>query len=272
MKRLAVVLRSALAIALVMSFEANAQDNLPVQLYAAGSLRAAMTELASAFRASGGPAVSTTYGPSGILRERIEKGEPAHVFASADMGNPEALAQTGLAAPATLFARNRLCALAPNDVIVSSDMLLDRMLDTRIKLGTSTPKADPSGDYAWQLFEKAETLRPGAYKTLDAKALKLTGGASTAAAPAGRSIYAAIIRDRKADLFLTYCTNALEAQREVPEIQMIEVPAELAVGASYGLTVISGAPPDAERFKAFVLSPEGQGILARHGFAPAAAP
>ena len=158
-----------------------------VRLYAAGSLRAAMTEIIEAFNASGGPAVNATFGASGLLRARIEKGEPADVFASADMGHPQALALAGRSAAPVVFARNRLCALVAQGVEVTTDTLLERMLDPRIKLGTSTPRADPGGDYAWQLFEKAEQLRPGAFKALDAKALKLTGGPDSPTPPPNRS-------------------------------------------------------------------------------------
>ena len=137
------------------------------------------------------------------------------------MGNPQALARAGRAAHPVVFARNRLCALVAPGVEVTTDTLLDRMLDPQVKLGTSTPKADPSGDYAWQLFEKADTLRPGAFKALDAKALKLTGGPDSPPPPADRSIYGVMIAERKADIFLTYCTNAMQAVREVPGARMI---------------------------------------------------
>ncbi len=50
------------------------------------------------------------------------------------------------------------------------------------------------------------------------------------------------------------------------------LPPELAVGADYGLTVIAGAPPPAYQFALFILSVEGQRILARHGFAAPALP
>lgn len=50
------------------------------------------------------------------------------------------------------------------------------MLDPSVKLATSTPKADPLGDYAWQLFEMADRVKPGATAALQAKALKLSGG------------------------------------------------------------------------------------------------
>src|SRR4051794_21573102 len=46
---------------------------------------------------------------------------------------------------------------------------------------------------------------------LEQKALKLTGGPSSLPPPATRSVYAALIADGQADLFLTYCTNARTA-------------------------------------------------------------
>ena len=239
-----------------------------VRLYAAGSLRAAMTEIIEAFNASGGPAVNATFGPSGLLRGRIEKGEAADVFASADMGNPQALALAGRSTAPVVFARNRLCALVAQGVEVTTDTLLERMLDPRVKLGTSTPRADPSGDYAWQLFEKAEQLRPGALKALDAKALKLTGGPDSPAPPPNRSIYGVLIAEDKADIFLTYCTNAMQAVREVPGARIVAVPDALAVGADYGLTTLNNAPTGAQRLAVFILSPAAQAILERHGFTP----
>ena len=70
----------------------------------------------------------------------------------------------------------------------------------------------------------------------------------------------------RADIFLTYCTGALEAQKQNPGQQIVALPNELAVGADYGLTVMNGASPAAYRFAMFILSPDGQRILAKHGF------
>lgn len=150
-----------IALAAALMTCANASGQEPLRLHAAGSLRGAMTEIAQSFTAAAGPRVTTTFGASGLLRERIEKGEDADVFASADVGNAQSLAQSGRAEAPVVFARNRLCALVAPGIDVTPDTLLDRFLDTRIKLGTSTPKADPSGDYAWQLFKKAEKIRAG---------------------------------------------------------------------------------------------------------------
>jgi ABC-type molybdate transport system substrate-binding protein len=244
----------------------------PVRLYAAGSLIAAMTEMAQAFTAQGGTTVTTVFGASGLLRERIERGEVADVFASADVGNPEALARAGKAEAPVVFARNRLCAIAAPGVEVTTDTLLDRMLTPEIRVGTSTPKADPSGDYAWQVFEKAEKLRPGSFAALDAKALKLTGGPQSPQAPPGRSIYASLIGERKADIFLTYCTNALQVTREVSGSRMLALPEPLAVGASYALSVVNPVRLPAARLALFVMSTQGQETLARHGFSAVATP
>jgi molybdate transport system substrate-binding protein len=260
-----------LGVTLMLSGPALA-DEPSVRLYAAGSLTAAMTEMARAFTASGGSPVTSVFGASGLLRERIEKGEAADVFASADVGNPQALARAGKAEMPVVFARNRICALVAPGVEVTTETLLDRMLEPGIKLGTSTPKADPSGDYAWQVFENAERLRPGSFAALDAKALKLTGGPQSPQAPSGRSIYVYLIGERKADIFLTYCTNALQVTREVAGARMLVLPESLAVGASYGLTVVKPARIAAARFALFVMSPQGQEILATHGFTPVAAP
>jgi molybdate transport system substrate-binding protein len=242
---------------------AHAQE--PVRLYAAGSLRAALDEVAAAFTEG---KVQAVYGASGLLRERIAKGEAAEVFASANMDHPRSLEKAGRAGPVRLFARNRLCALAAPDMKVNKEDLLDRMLDPAVKLGTSTPKADPSGDYAWEFFEKAERLRPGSFQRLSQKALQLVGGPDSPQAPPGRTVYGMLLAERKADIFLTYCTAALQARQENAALRIVEVPAALAVGADYGLTVIKGAKPQAERLAQFILSREAQDILAKHGFIP----
>src|SRR5262249_57097631 len=106
-------------------------------------------------------------------------GAHADVFACANMEHPQALAAAGKSSPVALVARNRLCAWARPGLAVTPATLLERMLDPAVKLGTSTPRADPSGDYAWEVFRKADKLRPGAFATLEKKALQLVGGPSS---------------------------------------------------------------------------------------------
>ncbi len=253
-----------LAVLAIMTAPAMAEET--VLLHAAGSLRAALTEVAKDFEAAGVGKVQAKFGASGLLKDEIASGAKAEVFASANMEHPLALAADKRSGPVALFARNRLCALARPGLEVTSASLLDRMLDPQVKLGTSTPKADPSGDYAWEVFRKAEKLKAGASAALEKKALQLTGGPSSPPAPQGRSIYGDLIAQGTADIFLTYCTNALAAQRENPAQQIVPLPDTLAVGADYGLTVMNGASAPAYKFAMFILSAEGQRTLAKHGF------
>lgn len=265
------VRNALLAVCLMVGTAAGAQP-AGVQLYAAGSLREALTEVARNFEAGSGQKVVLTFGASGLLRERIEKGEPAQVFASADTDHPQRLAEAGNWQAPRVFARNLMCALVAPSVDVTPDTLLDILLQPAVRVGTSTPKADPSGDYAWELFRRAEVLRPGAFAALDAKALKLTGAAGSPQPPAGRNTYAWIMEEGKADVFLTYCTNAAVALREVPRLKVVEVPAGLQVAASYGATVRQDASPGATQLADYLLAPAAQAVLRRHGFGAPAGP
>lgn len=248
---------------MVMANPANAE---PVRLYAAGSLKAALTEVVTAFETATGQTVETVFGPSGVLRERIEQGEPAHLFASADMGHPRKLHGDGKGGPVRLFARNKLCALARPGLEVSESNLLETMSRRDVRLAISTPKSDPSGDYAWQLFKKAEAVRPGSTSLLQDKALQLTGARGSEQPPADRNAYAWLVDAGKADVFLTYCTNAVLARREVPDLQVVQVPSNLAVAADYGLIVLAGAPEAAQALADFIVARDGRAILASYGF------
>lgn len=239
-----------------------------IQLYAAGSLRAALTDVAKAFEGETGNAVQAKFGPSGVLKDEIMAGAKADVFASANMEHPQALSAAKKSGPVMLFARNRMCALVKPGLKVDSESLLDRMLDAEVKVATSTPKSDPSGDYAIDVFRKAADVKPAANVILEKKALRLTGAPDSAAPPAGMSTYAWHVAEGRADIFLAYCTAAREAVTQDPAQQIVDLPERLAVGADYGLTVITGAAAAAQPFARFVMSPAGQKILAGYGFAP----
>jgi molybdenum ABC transporter molybdate-binding protein len=238
----------------------------PIAVVAAGSLREAMTDIARAHEARTGQKLTLSFAASGLLRERIEKGEAAQVFASADMGHPQRLADAGSWSPPRVFVRNQLCALTQAHLNLTPERLLGALLDPAIRLGTSTPKADPAGDYAWALFRRADVVSAGAYATLERKALQLTGGPSSPKPPAGRGAYAWVMDQAQADIFLTYCTNAVAAQQEVPGLKIVAVPSQLQVSADYGLTVRRGAHPAAQAFADALLAPSAQAVFTRYGF------
>ncbi len=251
---------------MLLPVSAHAQT---VKLYAAGSLKAALTEVAKGFETANpdGPKIEPTFGASGLLREKIEAGEAAHVYASADTGHPKKLADQGrVAGPVQIFARNQLCAIARQGLNATAQTLLDVMADPKVRLGISTPKADPSGDYALAMFAKAEASKPGIKAVLEAKALPLTGGPSSPKPPVGRNTYGWVMSEGQADVFLTYCTNALIAKSEVPGLAIVEIPKPVNVAAEYGLVVLKDAPPAASAFADYIRSANGQAILAKYGF------
>lgn len=71
---------------LMMSPALHADGLSVVHVFAAGSLQAAFNEIGIGFQGATGIRLENDFGPSGVLRERIEKGEQPDLFASADMG------------------------------------------------------------------------------------------------------------------------------------------------------------------------------------------
>jgi hypothetical protein len=111
----------------------------PLHIYAAGSLTGAFTDMVKAFPAAEGDVATPVFGPSGVLREKIEHGDHVDVFASADMAQPRALARSHSGSSVVMFTRNRLRALGRASVGMTTDNLLDRLLDPSVRLATSTP-------------------------------------------------------------------------------------------------------------------------------------
>lgn len=243
-----------------------------ITVFAAGSLRAPFTQAARAFEAaSPGLRVEVVFGASGLLRERIADGERADLFASANLAHPQALGDAHGYGPTRVFARNALCALVRPGLAVTPETLVQAMLDPAVRLGTSTPGADPSGDYAFAFFEHLErcgAAPPGAAAALAAKALCLTGAPGVPKPPGSGNVYGRLVASGAADVFLTYRTNAGIATAEQPGLQRVEIGPHLNVGAAYGLTVRRAAPPAAQRLADALCGGAGQAALRDAGFLP----
>lgn len=252
-----------LALTLMQGTGAHAAGLSPV-VYAAGSLRSGLDEIVARFAKQTGTRFEVSYQPSGKLRKDIESGARPEAFASASIEHTDALFREGYLRNSVTFARNAMCLLAAPGIDLNQTNLLAKMLDPTMRLGTSTPKADPAGDYAWQVFQKAEVLQSGAYDQLTMKAMQLVGNPATPP-EASRSI-AQLLRDHQVDLFLTYCSYANKTAAEVPGVTWQKLDDDLNVETSYGIGALSFADDRADRLINFMLSMEGQKILAKHGF------
>jgi ABC-type molybdate transport system substrate-binding protein len=167
-----------------------------------------------------------------------------------------------------MFTRNTLCAFAAPKVGLTDANFIDRLLDPVVKLGTSTPKNDPSGDYTWLMFHKVDTIHPGAYATLDRKAQKIVGGRGPVSGdPVADGFKSGVI-----DVMIGYCSGRERLVKAVPDVEALAVPRQITAGPEYGLAILKGADPRAEDLALYMLSPEAQQIFAKHGFTPVGLP
>ncbi|CAO3359303.1 extracellular solute-binding protein [Azospirillum palustre] len=240
-------------------------------LYGAGSLRGAMTAIAADYAKATGNSVRTAFGPSGLMRDRIEAGEAVDLFTSADMGHALTLRKDGRAAAAVMFTRNRLCAFAKPEARLEPASFAERLLDPSVRIGTSTPKADPGGDYTWEMFQRIGRHHLGAFAILDAKAKKIVGG-STAADPSDPDPIASAFARGDITVMIAYCSGAEQRRQATPDLQVVPVPPPYATGPEYGLAITSLQKPAAVGLMLAILSPEGQATLARFGFDPVGLP
>jgi ABC-type molybdate transport system substrate-binding protein len=241
----------------------------PVEILAAGSLRGVVSDLAAVGNALG-VQVKSDFGGSGLLRERIEKGEKADLFLSADLASPrklQALGRTVL--PVVVFARNRMCIVSRKSAGVTQKNVVDRLLAKDVRLKTSAPIADPSGDYAWAIFDRIEAARPGAGATLKEKAQANMTVTAPSTVP-GQSAAAALFAANLIDMSITYCSASAGLEKEITELVSIEVPPALDPHPMYGIAVLSDRP-EVLRLVVLLLSEEGQALIERNGLQPLSA-
>lgn len=235
-----------------------------ITLFAAGSLRLAFSPLLTAFEEESGHRVEATFGPAGMLRERIERGKRPQVFASANLEHPQRLVALGFAQAVQPFTRNRLCATVRNTPELTQPDLLTLLCDPQWRVGTSTPVADPSGDYAQQLFDRLEHCLPGQGSALRSRAVALVGGPDSAPIPASRLAAEYLLAEGLADIFLGYASYA-DTLASYAQLKVRRLPAVIDFKVTYGLCLLDESCVAAQALVAFILRVRGQRILQRMG-------
>lgn len=216
--------------------------NTTLTLLAAGSLRSAFLPLVAHFRQHTGLAVDAQFGPAGLLRERIEAGAPCAVFASANAAHPQALLQAGLAQECQGFASNQLMLTARRSPDNDGLDWLALLSTPRLRLATSTPGCDPSGDYTWQLFARIEARYPGLGNAMAGRAQQLVGGRDSLSVPPGEIAGAWLIRQNLADLFIGYAHYG-PALAACDDLRTLTIPAPWNIRCDYQLARSGPIPP-----------------------------
>ena len=227
-----------------------------MHILAAGSLRAGWQPLMACFQEKD---AFCDFGPAGLLRERIDAGEPCDFFASANMAHPQALLDAGRAQSVAPFATNRLCLTVRASAVREDDDWLSLLTRPDLRIGTSTAGCDPSGDYTQQLFSRMGDAGTRARE----RAVALVGGRDTLPLPAGSLAAEWLIGNDYTDVFIGYASYAPRL-RLIEALTVVAIPVPYNPIAEYGFACLSekGKP-----FADFLLTPEARLILCQHGFA-----
>ena len=217
-----------------------------ITVFAAASLTDAFDEVGTAFEdANPDVNVEFNYGPSSGLREQIVAGAPADVFASANTSNMDQIVEAGAADDPQDFATNLLEIVVPAGNSAGVTGLAD-FANTDLLIGLCAEEV-PCGDFGREALANAEVTPSIDSNEPDVRALltKIEAG--------------------ELDAGIVYVTDVRVAGDAV---EGIEIPADDNVTATYPLAALTdaGNAEVADAFVEFVLSDDGQEILASYGF------
>lgn len=223
------------------SGSAESAVNGELTVYVAASLSGAFDEIGAAFtEANPGVNFSGVYDGSSTLVTQLREGAPADVFASADEANMEKLEDA--AVDPTLFASNTLVIAVPTGNPGGVETLADLADVTAVLCAPEVPCGAASA-----------TLLSNAGVAVDAASLEQNVTAVLTKVAAG-----------EADAGLVYATDVVDRD----DVEVIVPDGAGDVVNHYPIAALSEAsnPAAAEAFVGFVLSDEGQRILADFGF------
>lgn len=216
-------------------------------VFAAASLTDAFTELGDAFMAANPEAeVTFNFAASSKLVTQIGEGAPADIFASADLNNMTKLTDAGNNASEPVVFTTNLAEIIvepgnPEGITGVADLANEDLI-----VISCAPEV-PCGRYAQQILDNA-----GVTVTFDSLEENV------------RAVVSKVTLG-EADAGIVYVTDVINAGDAA---EGVEIPADINVVAEYPIAVTKEAPnPEtAQAFIDFVLSDEGQAILASYGF------
>lgn len=238
-----------LALGCLVSGAAMAAD---ITVSAAASLTNAFKDVAQAFeRQHPGTRVLLNFGGSGALLQQMAKGAPVDVFASADQETMNLAEQQGLILTSGRrdFVRNSLVVVVPAGGSLALRELKDLTHSTVQKVALGNPASVPVGRYSLHALQAAKL-----WPALQAKVIHTQNVRQSLDYVARGEVEAGFV----------YATDAL-VQKEKVRVAFT-VPLTEVIHYPIAPTAHSAHIVEARQFVAYVLSPAGQSILAKHGF------
>jgi molybdate transport system substrate-binding protein len=238
---------------------AGAANESAITVFAASSLKEAFTRIGNDLKAKGAFSdVTFNFAGSQALATQLSQGARTDVFAPADERNMDAAIASGAvgAQASRPLLANRLVVVAPNDGDVRT---LHDLARPGLKVVLAAPSV-PAGGYSVQALEKLSTS-PEYGADFGARVL-----ANVVSREENVRQVLAKVALGEADAGIVYATDARGSA-----VTTIDIPDEYNVVARYYIapTLSASNPEGAQRFVEYVLSPEGQAVLAEYGFGPA---
>lgn len=232
-------------------------------IFAAASLTDAFQEIGKKFEATApGTRIAFNFAGSQQLAQQIVQGAPADVFASANTQQMNVVIQAGQVADNSprIFARNRLVVIYPVDNPARLTTLPD-LARPGVKI-VLADKAVPVGQYAVYFLGKASADATFGSSYKDAVLKNVVSYEQNVKAVLSK------VQLGEADAGIVYTTDVTPDAAD--KVGRIDIPDQYNTIAAYPIATIKGSKHAdlAEQFVTYVLSANGQTILAKYGFIP----
>lgn len=252
------------ASATVAPTEAPAEPKT-LTVLAAASLTESFTELASIFETQNpGVKVALSFAGSQQLAQQLDQGMEADVFASASRKYMDAAIESKRVnkEEARTFVKNRLVVIFPKDNPSGLTELKD-LAKPGLKL-VLADKAVPVGQYSLDFLDKA-IADPGFDPKFRDNVLKNVVSYEDNV----KSVLAKVSLN-EADAGIVYVTDITPDAAD--KVGKLDIPDALNTIGAYPIAPISDSRNAdlARAFVALILSPEGQQVMEKYGFTPAA--
>lgn len=232
-----------------------------LNVFAAASLKTSFTDIQKQYQKVH-PEVKIVYNFAGsqALVQQITQGAPADVFASADQKNMQKVSTAGLATNPQVFADNTLSIIVPASNPAHITTLKD-LANKGVKIDVAASSV-PVGSYTLQVLAKAG--KSSDYGATYESAVK----ANFVSQEDNDAAIVQKIELGEADAGFVYTTDVNAAA--AGKVSFITIPASLNVVTQYPITVLKNSThaSDAQAFVQYILSSDGQAILAKYRFLP----
>jgi molybdate transport system substrate-binding protein len=229
---------------------------------AASSLTDSFGELARTFEERNpGVEVRQSFESSSTLLTQIQRGARADVFASAAEEEMDTAVEDGLVAgEPEVFVRNREVVMVPEDNPADIRSMQD-LAKPGIKL-VLAEEGVPAADYAVEILGRADAEYGSGFKRA------VLSNVVSREADARASVSRVALGD--ADATFGYASDYTPDIRD--QVRVIRIPENLNISATYPIAVLedAGSPALARGWVDLVVSEEGQRVLEKWGFEPAA--